>query len=122
MSKKLRVALICASPVAAVWGWSAAASALYLYSKGFGDAFEAPWLQWWIACRYAIQNGFPKTLGAWNELVWLTAGAGFPSLVLFGLARAWWGRCAKTPVYGQTDWASRKQMKANKISTTGRPF
>jgi hypothetical protein len=122
MNKRVRLALICAAPFALAWGWSGAASAIYLHGKGFSDAFEAPWLQWWIALQYAIQDGFPKTLGGWNEWIWLTFGGGVPSLVVVGLVRLWWAhRSTVKPIYGKTEFAGRKEMQANKIASTRRP-
>lgn len=117
-----RVAAFCGAAFAVAWLWSATASAIYLGRIGFLSEFKPPWLQWWIAVHYAIEDGWTgwTTLYVW---FWLTVSAGIPS-VLLGAAVMLWHRKRDpgSDLYGKSGWANRRDMARNGIRTDRKAF
>lgn len=126
MKRKL---LLCgASAVALSWGWSATASGIYLYSKGFGEEFTAPWIQWWTALSFAIQDAgqHRMSLPVIKEWLNLAGAAALPSiLAVAGIQAIWRARLSspfgagrkpleigETDNHGHASWMDMGQAKS----------
>jgi hypothetical protein len=111
-----RVVPIAAAAIVLPWGWLTAASAIFCAGTGKIALFRFPFVQWAEAAPWWRLNG--------TMTLWVSIAAVIPSLFLLvcglGLFRA--RRVGRSEVYGQTEWASRRQMKAGHISASRRPF
>ena len=118
MPLSVKVPAVMTAVGVAAWGWMAAASAIYCYGYGIPDKFRFPFMQWLHAARWWDYSD--------EVTLWVSIGALIPTaflaLVCLAVFRTLWSRRGQKPVYGETDWATRPQMKANRIATTRRPF
>lgn len=117
-----RAVLLGAAAVAVASAWLAAASLLFLFALGFMGTY--PWPdRLWMWARYAIEAPPNAIVHRW--LVITGVAAAVPFIVVIGVAvqvirsRA---SSRRNPIYGETEFANRRQMAANAIATKRRPF
>lgn len=102
----------------AVLAWQAAASLLFLAALGFWSAY--PWPdRLWMWTRYAIEAPPNAVVHRWLAISGVLPL--LPLLLVVPLVARRQGGSAK-PVYGQTDWADRKEMTNSDIVPSKRPF
>jgi hypothetical protein len=114
-----RLAVIILSLVGAGAAWTAAASASLCWSIQRHDLFVWPFTQWWTLA--------PLWFGAnWYATLLVVVSIALPTLVvglaLVAVAALTWGKSGRSSLYGQTGWASAKEMRRANISTSRRPF
>jgi len=99
------------------YGWIVAASAIYCAGTGKMALFQFPFTQWIQAAPYWRLN--------WWMTLWVSISGGLPTLLLivcaFGMVRHHW-RNRPSEIYGKTEWADQRDMKAGNISANRRPF
>src|SRR5690348_9182853 len=118
--RRLAVVLLWVIGLAALW--LVIASGAFLWLAGLWDNEMIPW--WSRPYQWAVYALYGD--GSFSELLYLTVAAivaSAPGLlcVRFGLFSQVVGR-QQQAVYGKTDWANRKEMSSNSISTHGKPF
>ncbi|MFL5279914.1 MAG: hypothetical protein ACJ8AW_02670 [Rhodopila sp.] len=102
--------------LAAIAYWVVGASYIYCRLSRHMDQFVFPYDQWFDALAYWDAN-------RWTKLD-LVVAAALPVALAFAVGRIIYFRYRPTnkDVYGKTEWASRKEMSGNSISTSRRPF
>lgn len=105
-----------------VWGWSAAASFIFLSMTGYGDDFDFPWVQWWIALPYMLHAHPFRSLESFHRLFCFIFGGIAPMLVVaaFGFYR-WrayrlYGR--RLPLFGETRFAKPEELLERNVTRT----
>jgi hypothetical protein len=103
---------------AALAAWEVAASAIYCNLIGRPEAFTAPWAQWLIVAPHWRAN--------WFITLAVVASAVGPLLPFVAVAaivyRCKAGRSGRQALYGNSSWASRRDLARNGISTDRRAF
>jgi hypothetical protein len=112
----VRAALSGAAALAAPALWMAMASRIW--SWGTGIPYAPPFLQW----QQAVSLGWWHA--NWWCKLWLSVGGAVPTVVLAGavLAVARLSEKRGAGIYGETQWAGRREMQAQKITTSERPL
>ena len=113
MRRKLLAIPLCI--VAGGLAWTVLASFLYCQAAGKPQLFVFPYAQFFSVVPY------------WNYSRWMEVlvigSAAFAAMPIALVALVIYQRSSSgSAVYGNTEWATRRQMKANRIATTRRPF
>jgi hypothetical protein len=117
--------LISAAAIVAIWASAALGSYVYLHGMGYGESFEFPWLQLWIAIPYIYDDGWHgiSTLKTWN---WCLTGVVFsvgPGLLIGILTiRRWFDRRRQPAIYGDTGFANPREMRSGGITSSKDAF
>ena len=103
---------VCVLPYA----WLVGASYVYCSGIGHPELFAAPFTQWLEVLPYWNLN--------WWITLWMAVSALAPTIVLglSALILVQRHRRSVSQVYGKTEWASHREMKAGSISTGSKPF
>jgi hypothetical protein len=102
--------------------WLVVASCVFLWLAGLWDNPRIPW--WsrpWQWLTYARHGD-----GSFSELLYLIVSAVIAAAALMPPLRLGWSiflrqQSGNRDIYGKTEFASLKEMQANKITTTQRP-
>jgi hypothetical protein len=127
------VLLATAATATITTAWTVAASAAFLWFCGgtwevwepgpfWNSAYFAHGLRWtWAWFSYAAKAPMRTAYG--TELAYTgLAAAVVVGLIVFRLSMIVFGGGNRLALYGKTQWADRKQMDANHIASTRRPF
>lgn len=104
----MRTARVFLAGIALTWGWLASAAFIYLWGVGKLPLFRFPFHQWLIIAPYWRVS--------WWVTLWVIVAAAAPSLLLLvcgaGIVRHRLRRrqTQGRPIYGRTEWATRREM------------
>lgn len=107
--------IVVGGTVAALLTWESLASILFLAILGFWRVY--PWPdRLWMWTRYAIEAHANAIVLQWLIITGIMSV--LTHLLIAALVIRWRIKPKAKPVYGQTDWADRKQMAGRDISAT----
>ena len=112
-----KIAIILATVAITVYGWNVLASVIFCFGVRHREFLEFPYLQWIeAAALFRAVN--------WQIKIWIGIAATLPSVAaLIGLtALVRYGRPAKQPLYGASQWATGQQMRTGGVRRQQGPF
>jgi hypothetical protein len=110
-----KIAIILAAVAITVYGWNVLASVIFCFGVRQREFLEFPYLQWIEAAAL---------FRAVNWQIWIGIAGTLPSMAaLIGLtALVRYGRPAKQPLYGASQWANGQQMHRGGVRRQQGPF
>jgi hypothetical protein len=105
-----KIAIAIGAVIVAAYGWNVLASVIFCFGVRHREFLAFPYLQWIEATSlFRAVN--------WQNKIWIVTAAIPPSTaVLIGIiALVRYGRPAKPPLYGASQWATGQQMHTGGI-------